>query len=275
MSSDGGQVEHVDLETTFDVTDEQVASFEAAGYIRLPGVLSPATVGAFAPAITERVIALNTQLLPMAARSTYQKAFLQVTNLWTHDEMVQRFVFSRRLAGLAARLLDVRSVRLYHDQALYKEDGGGITPWHADQYYWPLSSDRSVTAWVPLQATPPEMGPLEFATGSHQLEVCRDMEISDESERAVQQSLERAGYPTDQAPYDLGDVSFHRGWTFHRAGVNRSGRARKVMTVIYIDAEITVTEPTNQNQTKDLRSWMPGTRVGQVPATPMNPVLFP
>ena len=59
-----------------------------------------------------------------------------------------------------------RGVRMYHDQALYKEAGGGITPWHADQYYWPLETDKTITAWIPLQATPLEMGPLEFSAGS-------------------------------------------------------------------------------------------------------------
>ena len=63
-------------------------------------------------------------------------------------------------------LLEVAGVRLYHDQALFKEAGGGHTPWHADQFYWPLATDRTVTAWVPLVDVPMEMGPLAFATGS-------------------------------------------------------------------------------------------------------------
>lgn len=58
-------------------------------------------------------------------------------------------------------------MRLYHDQALYKEAGGGPTPWHADQYYWPLTTDRVVTAWVPLQPVSPDMGPLAFAERTH------------------------------------------------------------------------------------------------------------
>lgn len=58
-----------------------------------------------------------------------------MTNLWQHSERAHELVFSRRLAQIAAELLRVDGVRLYHDQALYKEPGGGITPWHADQYY--------------------------------------------------------------------------------------------------------------------------------------------
>ena len=45
----------------------------------------------------------------------------------------------------------MEGVRVYHDQALNKEPGGGYTPWHCDGYYWPVKSEKIVTAWVPLQ----------------------------------------------------------------------------------------------------------------------------
>lgn len=58
-------------------------------------------------------------------------------NLCEHSQVVCEFVTGKRLARIAAELLEVEGVRLYHDQSLYKEPGGGITPAHADQYYWP------------------------------------------------------------------------------------------------------------------------------------------
>ncbi len=45
----------------------------------------------------------------------------------------------------------VEGVRVYADQALYKEPHGGYTPWHCDAFYWPLATDKAITAWVPLQ----------------------------------------------------------------------------------------------------------------------------
>ena len=69
----------------------------------------------------------------MAERSTYQRAFLQVMNVWSKDQICQQFSFGKRLARVAAELMGVKGVRIYHDQALYKEAGGGFTPWHADQ----------------------------------------------------------------------------------------------------------------------------------------------
>ena len=132
-------------------------------------------------------------------------------------------------------------VRIYHDQALYKEASGGITPWHADQYYWPVDSDKTCTAWVPLQETSDEMGSLMFSERSHRLQMGRNLEISEESETTLKQALE--SFPTDKGPYDLGDVSFHAGWTFHRAGANNTDQVREVMTMIYMDENIHVAEP--------------------------------
>lgn len=249
------------------------ADFNHDGFIHLTEVLSPEAIAEYEPTITSEVIRLNTQHLPLQERDTYGKAFLQVSNLWRENEEVRRLVFSRRLAAIAAHLLGVHAVRLYHDQALYKEPGGGITPWHADQYYWPLSSDRCLTIWLPLQATPLEMGPLAFARASHNLAHGRDLPISDESETQLTQVLAEKDFEDVVAPFALGDASFHRGWTFHHAGPNHGTAPRRVMTVIYMDADIRVAEPLNPQQTRD-RHWMPGAAIGQVAETPLNPVLF-
>jgi len=46
------------------------------------------------------------------------------------------------------------------------------------------------------------------------------------------------------------------------------------MTIIYIDAAMTVSEPTNRNQHADLQRWMPGAIPSEVPDTPLNPILY-
>lgn len=263
-----------ELDTPYDgLPPTATADFNRDGFVHLAGVLSPATIAEHEPTITAEVLRLITQHLPLAERNTYGKAFLQVTNLWRENETVKRLVFSRRLAGIAAALLGVHAVRLYHDQALYKEPSGGITPWHADQYYWPLSSDRCLTIWLPLQETPLEMGPLAFARGSHNFAYGRDLPISDESETELKQAMAEQDFEDVVEPFSLGDASFHRGWTFHHAGPNQSTVPRRVMTVIYLDADIRVAKPTNKNQVTDL-CWLPGTGIGQVPDTPLNPVLY-
>ena len=55
------------------------------------------------------------------------------------------------------------------------------------QYYWPVSSDKMVTAWIPLQAVSSEMGPLEFAARSQQHDLGRQLNISADNERKIQE----------------------------------------------------------------------------------------
>lgn len=264
----------IELAQPYPVNDAHRARFHEQGFIKLKDVLGPELLAFYGQAITAEVFRLNQQTKPLAERSTYERAFLQVMNLWTQNETVKEFVFSRRLAQIAADLLGVAGVRLYHDQALYKEPGGGITPWHADQYYWPLSNSNTCTVWIPLQATPLALGPLEFAIGSQHFEENRHLSISDESERIIQGSLKQQNYPLDAGPYDLGEVSYHLGWTFHRAGANTSDRPRAVMTVIYMEDGIRLIEPKTRHHSNDLQSWMPGALVGEIVDTPLNPVLY-
>lgn len=263
-----------DIITPYPVTAEQIERYEADGYVKLPGVLSPETVQHFEPEVTGKVIELNTMQLPLAERDTYHKAFLQVGNLWQHSERVRELVFSPRLARLAAELLGVRGVRLYHDQALYKEAGGGHTPWHRDQYYWPLSSDRMITVWLPLQETPLEMGPLTFAAGSHRSIDGRDLDLGDASDAALAEVVARENFPIDDRPYALGDASFHAGWIVHRAPPNTTPTPRRVMTVIYMDADITVIEPDNEWRVADWQGALSSAPVGSIPDGPLNPVLW-
>ncbi|MGF1449534.1 MAG: phytanoyl-CoA dioxygenase family protein [Opitutales bacterium] len=263
-----------DLDTPYPISNAQRAQFEEQGFIKLKNVLSPETLRHFGARISAMVQQLNTQDKPMAERDTYGKAFLQVMNLWEQDETCKRFVLSKRLGQIAADLLGVSGVKLYHDQALYKEPGGGITPWHADQYYWPLATDRTITAWIPLQPTPLDLGPLAFCAKSQHKDFGRGLPITDESEKQIEQNVKDSGFAVDETPFDLGEISFHFGWTFHRAGANRSERPRDVMTMIYMDENMRLQAPTNANQQNDWNDWCPGAKVGEVIATPKNPLVF-
>jgi len=262
------------LETPFDLSPEQISIFHENGFIKLKHVLSPEVIQYMNETISTEVVRLNTQHLPMEQRDTYGKAFLQIMNIWTRSVTVKRIVFSKRLAKIAADLMGVNGVRMYHDQALFKEPGGGHTPWHADQYYWPLANDSTVTAWIPLQPTGMELGPLEFSAKSQQLQEGRTFKISDDSEAVIQKKLTLHDFKKVVEPFELGEVSFHSGWVFHRAGANNTDKMRKVMTVIYMEKDMRLKEPENENQQADWDTWCPGAVVGQVIDTPLNPILY-
>ncbi|RZJ67050.1 MAG: phytanoyl-CoA dioxygenase [Flavobacterium sp.] len=263
------------LDRPYEMTNEQIEFFEKNRYIKLKHVLDRQTLDHFNKVISDQVDKMNTVEIPIGDRDTYGKAFLQLFNLWLENGDVKHLVFSKRIGKIAADLMKVRGSRLYHDQALFKESGGGITPWHADQYYWPLDSDKTVTAWIPLQATPLEMGPLEFSAGSHVIVEGRELAIGDESENTITQRLRVTDFKHVIEPFDAGEISFHSGWIFHRAGANTTNETRKVMTIIYMDIDMRLKHPENKNQEHDWKTWCPGAQIGDVINTTINPVLYP
>lgn len=271
LAENAGSID-VERDAPYALTEQQIAFYNENGYIKLRHVFSPELLAHYRQSIHARVAELSIDALPLDQRTTYGKAFLQIMNLWTESDEVKEFVFGKRLARIAAELMRVSGVRVYHDQALYKEPGGGLTPWHADQFYWPVTTDKTVTAWIPLQRTPAEMGPLAFCEKSQRLEIGRDLEIGDESEITLKAAL--SGFSMEDSSFDLGEVSFHSGWTFHRAGANTTDRQREVMTIIYMDENMTLLAPKNKNQEADWNRWCPGAEIGKQIDSPLNPVLY-
>lgn len=256
------------------VGDDERRRLERDGFVQLRGVLSPDTVAAVAAIVADVADRSAQREVPLARRGVYQQAFLQELNLWQRRADIRPLVFSARLGRLAADLLDAGGVRIYHDQALVKEAGGGRTPWHCDQYYWPVGTDRPLTVWIPLQDTPAEMGPLAFRAGSHRVDLGRELDISDESEARMRRHPRWRELAVHDEPFAAGDVSFHYGWTFHGAAPNATGRDRLVMTVIYLPDGTTLTEPTTSGQRFDRQIWLPDADVGAPIASWLNPLVW-
>jgi len=262
------------LNEPYSLSQEQIDFYKKNRFIKLKEVLNLETIQFFNEAISKQVNEMNQEQTALEDRTTYGKAFLQLFNLWTENPIIKEFIFSKRIAKIASDLMEVKGVRLYHDQALFKEGGGGITPWHADQYYWPLETDKTITAWIPLQETPLEMGPLEFSAGSHSIVEGRELEIGDESEEVIQKKLRVTDFKHVIEAFDIGEISFHSGWIFHRAGANSTNEMRKVMTIIYMDKDMLLKNPDNKNQIHDWNTWCPGAKIGEIINSPINPVLY-
>jgi len=254
-----------------------IGELDDLGHTVVRGLASPDEVARFRPALeaTADRIAWNRHI-PPGQRDTYSNAFLQAINLWLVDDVARAFVHSPRFARLASELLGVDGVRLYHDQALVKEGGGGPTPWHQDQYYWPIESPATVTMWMPLVDLPDEVGSMTFADGSHRLGDLRGPAISDASHEFFERLVEERGLPcTTHGALAAGDATFHTGWTLHRAGANPTSRRRPAMTVIYVADGARVGPLVRPEQRADLELYVPGAQPGDLIATERNPRLWP
>lgn len=264
-----------DLNDLKTISKEQINDFQENGHTLVRHVLSPEEVAAYEPVIVQAADRYNTEKRKLEERDTYGKAFLQIMNLWRHDEGVKKFVLAKRFAKIAADLMGVKNVRLYHDQALFKEAGGGPTPWHIDQYYWPLDSRNTITMWMPLVDITVDMGMLTFASGSHKKEFVFSHEISDDSEKEVSSYVKENNFPVTRATtMNAGDATFHYGTTIHNAPGNRSDTVREVMTIIYFADGAKVTEPTNKWQANDRETWLMDWPVGEEAASELNPRLL-
>lgn len=273
MNSHATSLVH-DLTSRYPVSAGQVEFYRTHGHVCLPGLAARSDIDGVLPAI-DRVLAEAVARSDTQGRiEDYSSLFQQVTNVWRQDESVRSFVFARRFARVAADLMGVDGVRLYHDQALYKPAGGKLTPWHQDQFYWPLDTHHTITLWMPLIDLPREMGTMLFACGSHRQGSLLDRSISDESNRVFARIVEEKRWPVESYDMKAGDVTFHAGWTVHSAHPNTSGRSRKVLTVIYYADGAKVVEPENDFRKKDMEVFLPGCPPGGMAASPLNPLLY-
>lgn len=265
-----------ELAPTYSLDAQSIETFRRDGHVCLRDVATADEVAAYRPAIHATADRFGQDPdTPLEARDTYGKAFLQHMNLWVRDETVKRFSLAPRFGRIAAELLGVAGVRLYHDQGLFKEAGGGFTPWHQDEYYWPLDTDHTVTMWMPLVDITAEMGMLTFASGSHKGGYLGTLPISDESDQVFDEYVAEKGFTITRADaMAAGDATFHYGWTLHCAPGNESERLRDVMTVIFFADGTRASEPINDNQRNDLRSWLPGAAPGDVVDTHLNPLVW-
>ncbi len=148
-----------ELRTLFSVSPAERAFFRNNGFIKLRGVLSPAATLRLRQELVELLSATFDTVLDGGT----MERFLSVELAWLHNRLLRDYVLSPRIAKIAADLLDVPRVRLYHDNAMSKEPGCGRTPWHYDDHHFPLATQDVVTAWIPAQPVSLAMGPLAFA----------------------------------------------------------------------------------------------------------------
>jgi ectoine hydroxylase-related dioxygenase (phytanoyl-CoA dioxygenase family) len=259
---------------SYQPTLDECRFFRENGFVILNRVLSPRRVKLLNERVTFVMSNTNATRRFTIPRDAYGNAFSRLMNVREHDHFVEEFVLDIDLAQIACSLLGVASVRVSHDSAFFKSPSSEETPLHADQYHWPVSSDRTVTAWIPLGDISLKHGPIVFCQRSHQLsDSVRDV-LFDYGQRQLKTYLEDLGCELYTRPFKIGDVSFHLGWTFHGALANRTSQTRKAFTVVYMEEDIRLVQPKRPVELDVIsRNWCPGCKVHDVLASPLNPVV--
>jgi ectoine hydroxylase-related dioxygenase (phytanoyl-CoA dioxygenase family) len=207
--------------------------FMRDGFVHAKGVLPRHEVEQFGSAVDAAVASRKVNdTRRLAEKSLYEQSFIQCQNLWEDWPEIRALSFDQRIAGLAAALIGAKRLRLWHDQALYKEPGGRDTDAHQDHPYWPIVGDRTLTAWIPLMDIDDETGCMGYVPGSHRGPREYVDIFADPGSGA---KLLAQFAPTEPVfvPCEAGDIIFHHGSTAHLAKPNRSQRMRRVHTAIY------------------------------------------
>lgn len=138
------------------------------------------------------------------------------------------------IGAIAARLARSPLIRLWDDQLVSKPPSTGpsgpVVGWHTDRAYWmTCSSESMLTAWIPLQDTPVEMGPIIYIDGSHCWPGTDSMRNFNSQDLAtVGQRFLGSEISASKRVIALrkGEVSFHHSRTIHGSDVNHGDRPR-------------------------------------------------
>lgn len=101
----------------------------------------------------------------------------------------------------------------------------------------PFDTNDLLTCWIPLQAVPAMKdggSSLMFATGSH-----RDFALPywyDIDDKDLEGRYQIASY----GPFEVGDCSFHHGWTLHSAPANELRDTRLAYAVTYVKDNVRI-----------------------------------
>lgn len=148
------------------------------------------------------------------------------------------------IAAIAARLIGAESIRLWHDQLLYKApagstgDGQDRVGWHTDRGYWKTcTSAQMLTAWIPFQAMDATYGPLGVVPGSHRWggdddeTFAGDFFTNDSAEQWRQIRSRVDGAEQLTLTFATGQVSFHHCRLIHGSAPNRADAPRRSLAV--------------------------------------------
>jgi len=254
-------------------TDEQRKFFDERGYLVVRELLAPAEIARFGAAVDRAVAARCAHdQRSLEERSRYEQSFRQCINLWEDFADVRPLSFHSRIAQTAAELLGQPALRLWHDQALYKEGGGRATDPHHDQPYWPLAEANTITAWIAFDGADHETGCMGYVPGSHRFAVKSFANIFTANGFDLEHGPEARGVPPQYAPVAAGDVAFHHGLTLHVALPNTTARTRRVHTMIYFaDGSTRKKESRQRHPCVDRANIAPGALV----ASSVTPIAWP
>ena len=169
------------------------------------------------------------------------------------SEAIARILRKPLIGAVAARLARADEIRIFQSTLIYKpprpDEPTNVVPWHFDKHYWQSStSERMLTAFIPLHHCDEEMGTITMVEGSHRWkEVGGDDNTTkhfadrdrDQLEELLRENAAHNDAEVRKVPMIIpkGHMSFHHCRTYHGSGPNRSNRPRRAISFHLQDGE--------------------------------------
>ena len=221
---------------------DDVAFFEANGYLRLRGVFDASEVADLSEELDEVIsrFAWTDKGWSGPWREKYlspeENAKSKLTALHEmelHSPAWARAVLNRRLAASVADLIGPEVE--FHHMTLHAKgpEFGTPFPMHQDNPFYEHSDGRYLDAIVHVDAATEENGCLKFLAGSHRLGPLQHVKEGSPHLPPDEYPLERAV----SCPADAGDVVLFSIYTVHGSSLNRTPRWRRVVRIGYRNPE--------------------------------------
>ncbi len=173
---------------------------------------------------------------------------VQRHNDYVHYESdaIARILRKPLIGAVAARLARADEIRVFQSTLILKppvpDEPSNVVPWHFDKHYWQTStSERMLTAFIPLHHCDEEMGTITMVDGSHRWrEIGTDDSTTrhfaerdrSELEQLLAENAAHNGAEVRKVPMVIpkGHMSFHHCRTYHGSGPNRGDRPRRAIS---------------------------------------------
>lgn len=225
--------------------DRDVAFFEAEGYWIAPKILDDDRLDALRKSMM-RVYEGDYETGQEPWKGYWKPgenaASLRKTDNSHWSDLTLRDLATDSVIGeIAAKLMRAHSIRLWHDQLLYKpgegkaKTSGANVGWHQDYFYWQAAqAPTMLTAWVAFDDVDEENGCMRVIPKSHTWGLIDENDFFAQDLAEQQANMKTPdGQATEVVPLVMkaGQVSFHHALTLHGSGPNTTDKPRRSLAV--------------------------------------------
>jgi hypothetical protein len=248
-----------DEESALLPSEEDVDFYAEHGWFLGPKLLTDDEVGTLVEASDRFYAGHRDRTLPgrpeKLAYWTPADGQVQRHNDYVHyEDDALRGVLTKPLIGAyAAKLAEAAAIRIFQSTLIYKpprpDEPTNVVPWHFDRHYWQsCTSERMLTAFIPMHDCTVELGTITMVDGSH---LWKEIGVDDsttkhfaerdrsELDRMLEENAAFNQAEVTKVPMVIpaGHMSFHHCRIYHGSDANRGDRPRRAISLHLQDGE--------------------------------------